>query len=67
MGDIFTRLLAVPWPPNWYQLMPAHLCPNFEDKYVYTYSQQPLLWKRIIENIVLIWTYSIEELDDFIN
>ena len=39
----------------------------FEDKHVHTYLLQPFLWERYIYNIFLIWTFSLEELDDFIN
>ena len=43
------------------------LMSNFQDKYVFTYWQQPFIWKRFIGNLFQIWTYSIEELDNFIN
>ena len=39
---------------------------KFEDKYVYPYSDQPLLWKRLIDDIFLIWTHGFDKLDDFI-
>jgi hypothetical protein len=38
---------------------------NFEEKYVYTYHLQPLLWKRFIDDILGIWTYSLKSLLDF--
>ena len=39
---------------------------DFEDKFVYTYPKQPFIWKRFIDDIFLIWTYSEQELNDFI-
>ena len=30
---------------------------TFEDKYVYTYPQQPTLWKRFIDDIFLLWPH----------
>ena len=38
----------------------------FEDQHVYTYSKQPLLWKRFIDDIFAIWQYGRDELDIFI-
>ena len=39
---------------------------DFEDKHVYTYHIQPLVWKRFIDDIFMIWTCTKEELDAFI-
>ena len=39
---------------------------SFEDKYVYTYPQQPTLWKRFIDDIFLIWPHGKESLNKFI-
>ena len=39
---------------------------HFEDKYVYTYKLQPLIWKRFIDDIFFIWTYGPDELDKFV-
>ena len=39
---------------------------TFEDKYVYTYPQQPTLWKRFIDDIFLIWPHGKESLIRFI-
>ena len=35
---------------------------KFEDKYVYTHPQQPLLWKRFIDDIFLIWPHGMNSL-----
>ena len=51
------RLLGMPWVPNLHHL---------EEKHVYTYAQQPLMWKIFIDDIFLIWTYSMQDLYDFI-
>ena len=39
----------------------------FEENHVYTYHQQPLLWKRFIDDIFVIWQYGHSELDNFIS
>ena len=39
---------------------------KFEDKYVYTYRHQPLLWKRFIDDIFLIWPHGKNSLVEFI-
>ena len=39
---------------------------KFEDKYVYTYPLQPLLWKRYIDDIFLIWPCDENSLTEFI-
>ncbi len=39
---------------------------DFENKYVYSYHLQPLIWLRFIDNIFLVWSHSKEELDLFI-
>ena len=39
---------------------------KFEDKHVYTYPLQPLLWKRFIDDIFLIWPHGKKSLLDFI-
>ena len=39
----------------------------FEDTHVYTYHKQPLLWKRFIDDIFLIWHHEKEDLDLFID
>ena len=31
----------------------------FENKFVYTYHQQPLVWLRYIDDIFLIWTHTV--------
>ena len=33
---------------------------KFEEKYVYTYPQQPKLWKRFIDDIFLIWPHGMD-------
>lgn len=38
----------------------------FEEKYVYTYKQQPLLWKRFIDDIFGLWPYSVNSLLQFV-
>ena len=38
----------------------------FEETHVYTYAQQPLLWKRFIDDIFVIWTHGQRELDTFV-
>ena len=38
----------------------------FERRHVYTYHTQPILWKRYIDDIFLLWGHSILELQDFI-
>ena len=37
---------------------------NFE--YVYTYPDQPLLWVRLIDTILMIWTHGNSNLNDYI-
>ena len=39
----------------------------YEDTYVYTYHKQPLLWKRFIDDIFVIWSQGEDELRLFIN
>ena len=39
---------------------------KFEDKYVYTYPLQPLIWKRFIDDIFLIWPHGKNSLVEFI-
>ena len=39
----------------------------FEENHVYTYHKQPLLWKRFIDDIFVIWLFGHEELDLFIS
>ena len=40
---------------------------KFEEKYVYTYPQQPKLWKRFIHDIFMIWPHGMHSLLAFIN
>ena len=37
----------------------------FEEEYVAPYSKQPFLWKRFIDDILIIWTYGQDELTRF--
>ena len=39
---------------------------DFEDRFVYTYHKQPLLWVRFIDDIFFIWEHGEPELEDFI-
>ena len=39
----------------------------YEDTHVYTYLRQPLLWKRFIDDIFVIWSHGEDELRLFIN
>ena len=38
----------------------------FEDNFVYTYKLQPLVWKRYINDVFMIWQHGDSELKDFI-
>ena len=40
---------------------------EFEERYVYTYRDQPLLWARFLDDIFLIWTHGIDKLHEFLN
>ena len=40
---------------------------DFEEKYVYPYATQPLLWKRYIDDIFIIWTHGDTALDVFVS
>ena len=40
---------------------------DFEEKHVYQYHKQPLVWLRFIDNIFFIWPHGQGELDSFIN
>ena len=37
---------------------------DFKEKCVYSYKLKPLIWKRFINNIFFIWTYSDAELNN---
>ena len=39
----------------------------FEDKFVYTYTPKPTLWKRYIDDIFMIWPHGQDSLDSFIS
>ncbi len=39
---------------------------NFENTHLYNYHVQPSIWLRYIDDIVLVWSHSREELDSFI-
>ena len=39
---------------------------KFEQDHVYTYHLQPVLWKRFIDDIFLMWTHGMESLKEFI-
>ena len=38
----------------------------YERNYVYTYHTQPLLWKRYIDDIFILWTHGGQALDEFV-
>ena len=38
----------------------------FEDNFVYTYKLKPLVWKRYIDDVFMIWQHGDTELKDFI-
>ena len=38
----------------------------FEDNFVYTYKLQPILWKRYIDDIFMIWQHGDEALKSFV-
>ena len=40
---------------------------DFEERYVYPYETQPLLWKRYIDDIFIIWTHGDTALDAFVS
>jgi hypothetical protein len=39
---------------------------DFEDKYIYTHPNQPLVWMRYIDDIFLVWQHDSEELETFL-
>ena len=40
---------------------------RFEEKCVYTYRKQPLIWKRFIDDIFAIWQYDHDELTESVS
>ena len=38
----------------------------FENKFIYSYRLQPLLWKRFIDDFIFIWTHGKDELTLFV-
>ncbi len=40
---------------------------DWEEKWVYTYPLQPLVWRRYIDDVFMIWTHNIVELKKFID
>ena len=38
----------------------------FEDQFVYTYTPEPIIWKRFIDDIFIIWTHGQESLNTFV-
>ena len=54
--------------------MGIHLAPSyanlfmsdFEDKFFYTYREQPLWWKQFIDDIFMLWTHGRDKLNEFI-
>ena len=38
---------------------------GFEDKYVYTYPPQPLLWVRFIDDVMFLWQHGDAKLTKF--
>ena len=40
---------------------------DFENRHVYTYQKQPLLWVRFIDDIFVVWTHGRTEIDKFID
>ena len=40
---------------------------DFEEKYMYTYHLQPLIFIRYIDDIFIIWPRTLEELDAIID
>ena len=39
----------------------------FERNHVYTYDPQPVLWKRYIDDIFILWTHGVSALNTFID
>jgi len=39
---------------------------SFEEKWVYPYRTQPLIWLRYIDDIFMIWNHTREALDEFL-
>ena len=39
----------------------------FEDTFVYTYKLQPLIWKRYIDDIFMVWQHGPEQLNEFVH
>ena len=39
----------------------------FEDEFVYTYNPAPMVWKRFIDDIFVIWTHGLERLNAFVH
>ena len=66
MANITTRNQALPWAPNWHLHMPTCLCPILNKTMCIPTHLQPVLWKRFIDDIFLIWTHGMESLKEFI-
>ena len=57
MVNITIRWLEHPWGTKLASSYANVFMSNLEDKYVYPYIDQPLLWKRFIDDIFPIWTH----------
>ena len=40
---------------------------DFEERHVYTYPHQPLVWLRFIDDVFYIWPHGQSELDKFVH
>jgi len=47
--------------PNYANLFMAY----FEDKFIFNYPSQPVYYRRYIDDILIIWTSSVDELTNF--
>ena len=66
MNTIY-RQVALQWEKR---LAPSYanlFMVKFEDKYVYTYKDQPYWWKRYIDDIFLLWPLGKPKLDMFVS
>ncbi len=40
---------------------------DFESKHIYTYHKQPFMWYHFIDDMFIIWTHGLPELEKFIS
>jgi len=66
MEEYTDRSSEQPWEPKWRHPLQTSLWIDLENRFLQTQRILPLIWRRYIDDIFMIWTHGRDSLETFL-